>query len=234
MAYKVPSHCKDCSVNNSCFQHLTAEELNAIEAEKGCSVFKKGQVIMAEGSKPSGVFCLNRGKVKYTRLGSEGRDHIIRLGKEGDLIGYRSVLANESLSASIITLEETHTCFIPKSVLFGFIKQNNGFSLSLMQQACHDLGESGKMITNLAQKNVRQRLAEVLLMLRAKFGVNEDGFLDVKLSREEYANMVGTATETLIRLLSDFKQEGLIESKVKMIRVAQPEKLANIAQLNDF
>lgn len=234
MAYTVPQHCKDCSVNNACFQHLTAEELNKIEAEKGCSIFKKGQIIMAEGSKPSGVFCIHRGRVKFTRLGSEGRDHIIRLGKEGDLIGYRSVLANDSLSASIVTLEDTHTCFIPKSLLFGFIKENNGFSLSLMQQACQDLGESGKMITNLAQKNVRQRLAEVLLMLNSKFGVDGEGFLNVKLSREEYANMVGTATETLIRLLSDFKQEGLIESQVKKIRLLQSLQLANIAQVEDF
>jgi CRP/FNR family transcriptional regulator, polysaccharide utilization system transcription regulator len=188
---------------------------------------------MPEGSKPSGVYCMHKGKVKFTRLGSEGRDHIIRLGSTGDLLGYRSVLANESLSASIVALEDTQVCFIPKSLLFSFINKNVGFSLSLMQQACHDLGESGRMITNLAQKNVRQRLAEVLLILSAKFGENEEGFLDIHLSREEYANMVGTATETLIRLLSDFKQEGLIETSVKKVKILNSSKLANIAQISN-
>jgi CRP-like cAMP-binding protein len=233
MSNTIPLHCKDCSVHNRCvLGHLSPDELSVIDSEKGCSIFKKGQVIMPEGSKPSGVFCLHTGKVKFTRLGPEGRDHIIRLGSTGDLLGYRSVLANEALSASIVALEDTHACFIPKSVLFSFIQENAGFSLSLMQQACHDLGESGKMITNLAQKNVRQRLAEVLLMLQAKFGVDENEYLDIQLSREEYSNMVGTATETLIRLLSDFKSEGLIETKVKKIRVKDAVKLANLAQLD--
>ncbi len=234
MAKMVPVHCKDCKSNNACFQYLSAEELDQIEEHKGCTVFKKGQIIMGEGSKPSGVYCIYEGKVKFTRLGSEGKDHIIRLGKSGDLIGYRSVLANEAMSASIVALEDTQTCFIPKTVLFDFIKSNSGFSLALMQQACHDLGESGKMITNLAQKSVRQRLAEVLLMLRAKFGENDEGYLNIKLSREEYANMVGTATETLIRLMSDYKQEGLIDTQVKNIRVLQPSTLANIAQVENY
>lgn len=234
MSSPIPPHCKNCSVNNRCvLGHLSQEELSVIDNEKGCSLFKKGQVIMPEGSKPSGVYCLHTGKVKFTRLGPEGRDHIIRLGSTGDLLGYRSVLANESLSASIVALEDTHACFIPKSILFSFIRENAGFSISLMQQACHDLGESGKMITNLAQKNVRQRLAEILLMLQSKFGVDLDGFLDVKLSREEYSNMVGTATETLIRLLSDFKGEGLIDTDVKKIRITDAVKLANIAQVDN-
>ncbi|MCC5917935.1 MAG: Crp/Fnr family transcriptional regulator [Cryomorphaceae bacterium] len=234
MSSAIPVHCKECSVHNNCvLGHLTPEELEQIDRDKGCSIFKKGQIIMPQGSKPSGVYCVFNGKVKFTRLGSEGRDHIIRLGTKGDLLGYRSVLANESLSASIVALEDTQVCFIPKSLLLNFINENVGFSLSMMQQACQDLGESGKMITNLAQKNVRQRLAEVLLMLNAKFGKDQDDFLDVKLSREEYANMVGTATETLIRLLSDFKIEGLIETNVKRVKLVDEIKLANIAQLEN-
>ena len=226
--------CSDCPVREiSMLRGLTTDEVKHLDESKNCVFFRKNQILMHEGSKASGVYCVNSGKAKVSRLGIDGKEQIIRFIKSGDLIGYRSLISDENLSASVTALDDTHACYVPKSVLFDFIQENPRFSLDLMKQACHELGEAGKIITNLAQKSVRERLAEVLLLLRSTFGENADGELDVSLTREELANMVGTATESVIRLMSEFKSDGHIESKGRKIKVIDPVSLAKIGKVFD-
>jgi CRP/FNR family transcriptional regulator, polysaccharide utilization system transcription regulator len=227
-------NCISCpSFNASTLQNLSSCEIENFEAAKSCSTFKKGQIILHEGNRTQGVYCIHKGKVKITRMGPEGKDQIIRFAKDGDLLGYRSLLSGENLSASMVALEDTSVCFMPKTMMFEFIETNPKFSLDLMKLACHDLGEAGKLITNMAQKNVRERLAEILLLLKNIFGEDEEGFLNITLTREEYANMVGTATETVIRLLSDFKSQNLIEAKGRKMKILLPNDLVRIGNVYD-
>ena len=200
---------------------------------KTCAFFKKGQIMMHEGSRPNGVYCIYSGKAKLFRLGTEGKEQIIRFAKEGDLIGYRALLSSEQLSASIQVLEDTHACFIPRSEMFKMIEINSKFSLEVMKMACHELGEAGRLITNLAQKTVRERLAEVLLLLVSTFGTDENGNIDVSLTREEIANIVGTATESVIRLLSEFKDDEYIVLKGRKIKIMNKPALAKVGQVFD-
>lgn len=188
---------------------------------------------MQEGARPQGVFCLHRGKAKFFKLGTEGKEQITRFARDGDLIGYRSVLSDEPIGASIAALEDTYACYIPKRSFFEVIEKNPTFSLDMLKISCHELGEAGKMITSLAQKTVRQRLAEIFLILHATFGEDEEGFLDVKLTREEIANMVGTATESAIRLISELKEEALIETKGRRLRLTDHSGLREIAAIYD-
>ncbi len=227
-------NCANCkSFHNSSLQSLSSEEVEKLTAVKSCSFYKKGQIILHEGSRAQGVYCIHNGKVKLSRMGPEGRDQIIRFAKNGDLLGYRSVLSGENLSASMIALEDTHACFIPKNHIFEYIENNPKFSLDLMKLACHDLGEAGKLITNMAQKSVRERMAEILLMLNNIFGEDADGFIDLALTREEYANMVGTATETIIRLISDLKTQGIIETKGRRTKIKKRQELIRIGNIFD-
>jgi len=198
---------------------------------KTCVSFRKGQVIMHEGARPQGVYCVHRGKIKLYTLGTEGKEQIIRFVTKGDLIGYRSILSDEPISASATALEDTHACYIPKSSFFKVIEDNPKFSLNLLQLSCHELGEAGKMITSLAQKSVKERLAEILLILRTTFGEDEEGYLDISLTREEIANMVGTATESVIRLISELRKDGFIDSKGKRIKVNDGSALREIASV---
>jgi CRP-like cAMP-binding protein len=221
------------NISTSAFNNLEGEDLDRISDLKTCVSFKKGQVIMHEGARPQGVYCLHHGKAKMYKLGSEGKEQIIRFMTKGDLIGYRSILSDEAISASISALDDTFACYIPKSSFFEVIESNPKFSLNILTKACHELGETGKIITSLAQKTVRERLAEVLLILRATFGETEEGNLDVSLTREEIANMVGTATESAIRLLSEFKDEGLIESHGRRIKVLEVQQLRQLAAVYD-
>ena len=226
--------CHNCNVKDiTPFKALNDTELDIIADNKTCVVFKKGQIIMHEGNKPNGVYCIMKGKSKIHKLGIEGKEQIIRFAKNSDMLGYRSVLSDEPLSASVTALEDTYACFIPKNELFEVIEINSSFSMSLMKIACHELGEAGKIITNLAQKTVRERLAEILLLLERIFGVTEEGNLDVSLTREEIANLVGTATESTIRLLSEFKEDKLIILKGRKIKLVDKSKLAKIGSVFD-
>jgi len=164
-------------------------------------------------------------------MGTEGKEQIIRFITNGELIGYRSLLSDEAISASATALEDTFACYIPKSSFFKVIEENPKFSLNLLKLSCHELGEAGRMITSLAQKNVKERLAEILLILSSTFGEDEEGYLDISLTREEIANMVGTATESVIRLISELKKEGYISSKGKRIAVSDRVALRQIANI---
>ena len=229
-----PATCTLCTNRDiSAFKDLTGKELIEVTDVKTCAFFKKGQIMMHEGSRPNGVYCIHSGKAKIYRLGTEGKEQIIRFSVGGDLIGYRSLLSGETLTASIQVLEDTHACFLPRSVMFDIIQKNPRFSLNLMSMACHELGEAGKLITNLAQKTVRERLAEVLLLMQSTFGNDKDGNLDVSLTREEIANMVGTATESVIRLLSEFKEENHIALKGRKISIINNNALMKIGNVYD-
>ncbi len=215
-----PVNCQLCKNHpNSVFNDLSAESLDKISKLKSCVSFKKGQTILQEGARPQGVYCIHKGKLKLFKLGTEGKEQIMRFATAGDMVGYRSILSDEPISASISALDDTYCCYIPKSSFFQVIQDNPKFSLNVLKLSCQELGEAGKMITSLAQKNVKERLAEIFLILRATFGEDEDGFVDIKLTREEIANMVGTATESAIRLISGLRAEGLIETKGRKVKI---------------
>jgi CRP/FNR family transcriptional regulator len=229
---ETPHNCQFCSSQvKSAFADLPNSAKDKLSHLKTCVSFRKGQVIIHEGARPQGVYCIHKGKVKLYTLGTEGKEQIIKFFTDGQLIGYRSLLSDEPFSASATALEDTFACYIPKSSFFKVIEDNPKFSLELLKLSCHELGEAGKMITSLAQKNVKERLAEILLILRATFGEDEEGYLDISLSREEIANMVGTATESVIRLISELKKEGYITSKGKRIALADKRALQQIASI---
>ncbi len=227
---ETPNRCQFCAQHpQSAFHGLSSEGLDEISQLKTCVSFRKGQVIMHEGARPQGVYCIHRGKAKLYTLGTEGKEQIIRFITAGDLLGYRSILSDEPISASATALEDTFACYIPKSSFFKVIEDNPKFSLNMLKLSCHELGEAGKMITSLAQKNVKERLAEILLILSTTFGEDEEGYIDINLTREEIANMVGTATESVIRLISELRKEGYIRSKGKRIALEDRRSLRQIA-----
>ena len=229
---ETPNHCQFCAQHpDSAFHGMSREGLEEISQLKTCVSFRKGQVIMHEGARPQGVYCVHKGKIKLYTLGTEGKEQIIRFVTRGDLIGYRSILSDEPISASATALEDTFACYIPKSSFFKVIEDNPKFSLNLLKLSCHELGEAGKMITSLAQKNVKERLAEILLILNTTFGEDEEGYIDINLTREEIANMVGTATESVIRLISELRKEGYIRSKGKRIAVEDRSALRAMASV---
>jgi CRP/FNR family transcriptional regulator len=228
-------HCAQCDKRSgSIFCAMHGEGLQEVSDSKTCSVYRKGQVVFHEGGHPFGIYCVNKGKIKLSIIGDEGKEQIVRLARDGDVLGYRSMIANERYNATATVLEDSQVCFIPREIFMRYLKQDNNLSLEVMKLLSSQLREAEVKITHLAQKPVRERLAETLLFLKETYGLEADStFLAVQLTREEIANLVGTATETAIRLLSELNKDGVLELSGKRIGLRNMRELIRIANLND-
>ncbi|MFZ5939122.1 MAG: Crp/Fnr family transcriptional regulator [Bacteroidota bacterium] len=225
-------NCDSCFIKtHALFRHLSADEFQNISLNKITESFKRGSVIYQEGNRMKGFFCVHSGIIKIYKTGFDGKEQIIRFAKPGDIIGYRSVLSNEPACTTTEVLEDCIVCHIPANTLFNLVKTNGNFALELMQLTCKELGEANEYITDIAQKTVRERLAEVILHLEGEFGSDAEAVLKISLTREELANIVGTATESVIRLLSEFKSDGLIALNGRKIKILDKPGLKRIATL---
>ncbi len=224
--------CEKCSLEtSSIFKHLDPEEVEMLNFEKDFRQYKRGDVLYREGNRISGFYCIHKGIIKVFKTGFDGKEQIIRFAKPGEIIAYRSVLSNEPACTSAKVIEDCQVCFIPAEILITLIKSNPAFSLELLKLACHELGEANSFITDIAQKTVRERLAEILLLLMNDFGIDEQNNLKISLTREELANIVGTATESVIRLLSEFKSDKLVELNGRKIRILNKKGLVKISNV---
>lgn len=224
--------CDECIIlTGTIFRHLSPEEILQVNFEKDCNFYKKGSIIYNEGSHVNGFYCINSGIIKLYKTGTEGKEQIINFAEKPDIIGYRSLLSGELSCHTAKVLEDAVLCSIPGEALFGLLKKNSSFSLEIVQLLCRKLGEANSFITDIAQKTVRERLAEALILLKNKFGVNEDSYLNIRLTREEIANIIGTASESVIRLLSDFKEEQLIDINGRSIKILDEKKLKRTANI---
>ncbi|MFN8275131.1 MAG: Crp/Fnr family transcriptional regulator [Flavobacteriaceae bacterium] len=212
------SKCEQCIVREfSSFKALSKDELLHMANCKTSYTIKKGEPIFEEGENVNGIYCVKDGVCKLTKLSTNGKDQIVKLVKPGELLGQRSMISEEPANLSAVAMEDMEVCFIPKSEVLSFFNQNNQFSMNVMRTICGDLKEADDHMVSMAQKNVKERLAETLLYLESTFGKNPDGSLRLHVSREELAGMIGTATESCIRLLSEFNKSKLIEISGKKI-----------------
>lgn len=225
------SKCDQCIVRQfSSLKALTKEELVRMADCKTSYTIKKGEPIFEEGETTNGIFCVKDGVCKMTKLSANGKDQIVKLVKPGELLGQRSMISDEPANLSAVALEDMEVCFVPKSEILQFFNQNNQFSMNVMKTICGDLKEADDHMVSMAQKSVKERLAETLLYLEDNFGLNEDGTLRIQLSREELAGMIGTATESCIRLLSEFNKNGWIDLTGKKIGLKNKSQLKKLSE----
>jgi len=213
------------------FKKLTEQEFTQLNYDKTCSLYKKGSIIYREGSRLTGFYCVTKGIVKIFKTGIDGKEQIIRFAKKGEIIAYRSLLSEELACTTAKVIEEAVLCHIPYQTLLFLIQSNWQFSHHMLQIVCKELREANDYITDIAQKTVRERLAEVLLLLKDSFELDNSNTLQISLTREELANIVGTATESVIRLLSEFKQDKLIDLQGRKIKLLDIKALTRIANL---
>jgi len=218
--------------NPEILKHFSKEELSELSHEKKLITFKKGEFIIEEGAIPKGVYYIDKGTAKMFKLGFNGKEQILRFIKSGDIIGYRSILSNQPYGASATAMEDTEACFIPEKFFLKVLEHHPKLAFDILRRIAVDLGESAQTITFLAQKTVRERLAEVLLLLEKKLGTDKDGFIKISLTREEMANLIGTATESAIRLISEFKTDHLIEVEGRKIKILDHQKLIKLGHVN--
>lgn len=210
---------------------LSPEDFEKYLAVKQTLKFNKGAIIFDDGETPNGVYFLNKGTAKLSKQGVYGKDQILRFIKEGDVIGYRALLCGEVFQAKAEAMTEIEATFLPSSLFLHLLEVVPQLTFVMLQKIAFELGESSNTVTFLAQKTVRERLAEILLLLEQKLGTDPEGFIKISLTREEIANIIGTATESAIRLISEFKQDKLIEVEGRNIKILNHEKLIRLGHV---
>lgn len=228
--------CDSCpSKNKSIFCLLKAEAAKDVDDHKVINFYKKGQTLFVQGNPPYGIYCLGKGNIKITQVGNDGKESIVRIASAGDIIGHRSVFTDQYYQATATAIDDCHVCFLDKKYILGLVQKEPSVACNLISKLGKDLGQAEHKIASFHQKNVRERLAELLLLLKESHGVslnNNEIRLDIKLTREEMASIVGTAPETLIRFMSEFKQEGLIRQEGKTIIISNEKSLLDFADVS--
>lgn len=217
--------------NQEILRNFTKEELTELSHEKRTIAYKKGETIIEEGATPKGIYYIDKGTAKMSKLGFNGKEQILKFAKKGDIVGYRSILSKQPFGASAIAMENTEVCFVPEKFFIRVLEFHPKLAFDVLRRISEDLGDSAQTITFLAQKTVRERLAEVLLLLEKKLGTDQEGFINISLTREEMANLIGTATESAIRLISEFKADELIEVDGRRIKVLDHQKLIKLGHV---
>jgi len=217
------------------FDRLDQSDLRFINENKAVQYYKKGQTIFSEGSKAQGVFCLREGNVKIFKLCNDGREQITRIVFPGEIMGLKAFLSGKSYSVSATTLEDSVACFVKRVDFFQLMLKYPDLTNSLIVMLSSLMEEAETKLVSLTHMPVRQRLAETLLFLDQSFHDTSPGdprpFLNI--SRTDIANIIGSVPETVIRLLSDFKEAGIIETRGRKIFLTDIPRLEMIASMHD-
>ncbi len=193
--------------------------------------FKKGKLIFYEEGIPTGLFILKSGKAKIYKTGIYGKDQIFYIYKKGDLFGYHALLANEKYEDACEALEDCEVLFISKTDMGILLEEIKNLKTLFIQNMSHEFGVLVNTITILAQKPLRERLALYLLILHETYYDESAQVAGIKLPREDMANVIGTARESLGRLLKEFKEDGLISIHHRTIIIQKYNDLLLLANL---
>lgn len=195
--------------------------LQSLSADRKTHVVRKKQYVYSEGDEPTRLYLLKSGKVKTVRSNADGKEFITGLYNAGDFFGYMALFDKSDYADSAITLEDSELVYIPEADFRQLLLASPDVSGQFIKLLAGRVAERETQLLGMAYSSLRRRVADTLLRLH-------DGHPDavIQLSRDDLAAMIGTATESLIRTLSEFKQDGLIEQTPSGgIRVAQAEKL---------
>ncbi|MEM7101647.1 MAG: response regulator [Bacteroidota bacterium] len=202
------------------------KELQKLTNDRELRVYQKKDTLFMEDDYPKQVFFIQKGKLKTIKTNDEGREFVVGLHKTGDFLGFMPLLRGTTYPASAVMLEETEIMVIPQKDFFSLVYNNRDVASNLINQLADELIEKEEQLLQLAYNSVRKRVAETLLRLKTRFDTDEDEHFSITILRDDLASMVGTAKETVIRTLSDFKEENLLELKGSTITILDAEALS--------
>lgn len=215
------------------FCGIKDETKESILSMKLTNQYRKGYTLFHQGGQAQGIYIISSGKVKITRVGCDGKEIIIKIAGPGDVLGHMHLYSNYNYTSSATVIEEAIVCFVERKFLLKKIDEDQMLSVNIIRKLSNDMENFEARSAAMSHKNVKERLAELLLILRENYGVMEQGRLrlDIKLTREEMASMVGTANETVIRFITEFKEAGILEQEGKTIFIRNEEKLKQTANV---
>jgi CRP-like cAMP-binding protein len=212
-------------------EDLPADELNLLKENSHRLDVKKGKIIFREGTFSKGVYIIRKGKVKIYQTTKVGRESVVYIFRKGEIFGYRPLLCDENHPTSGTTLEDCSFTFISKKHFLQMLDRSPVFSRRLLINLSHEFSVLINQISVFAQQPVRERVALALRILNEKYKrEGKEVNVAINLSRNDIANYVGTSTETLVRVLRNFKDEKIIRTEGRKIIVLKPKELEKIAE----
>ncbi|HET9431679.1 MAG TPA: Crp/Fnr family transcriptional regulator, partial [Chitinophagaceae bacterium] len=189
--------------------------------------YSKKQVIYSEGKRPRFLYYIVKGKVKGFKTNEDGKEYITDLYSDKDFLGYPSLIEEKNYEDTTVALEETEIIQIPRDDFQQMMVGDITVATKFIKIITQNVKEKEERLVNLAYSSLRKRVAKSLVDIHSKFNA-EGQSGSIEISRDDIAHYVGTATESLIRTLSDFKSEKLIEIKDGKITIPDPAKLKNL------
>lgn len=219
----------ECNLN-ACFlcRNSLAGWLPAIETHKTNLSFKKGEAIFREGDEVKGIYFIYEGRVKVHKRWGHQKELILRFAREGDMIGYRGLGNEKVYPVTTTAIGPVTVCFVNLEFFESILEVNHRMAFQLMKFYANELQEAERRMRNLAHMEVKGRLSETLLQLKKMFGLTEEGFVDILLSRQDIASFTGTTYETIFRVMSELVKEKIIKVGGKKIFILNEAKLEQL------
>ncbi|HMO40818.1 MAG TPA: response regulator [Saprospiraceae bacterium] len=199
------------------------EELRKLSDERKTKLYKKRETLFEEGDYPRYLYFVKNGKVKVFKTNDDGKEYIISLATEGEFVGYVDLIKDTKYSESCAALEDTEVSLIPKDDFQALLHANRDVASQLIKMLASNVSEKEEQLLQLAYNSVRKRVASALLLLHDKEGKSEFNIL-----RDDLARIVGTAKESVIRMLTEFKEDGYIEITDGAITIKNRQKLEHM------
>lgn len=232
------TNCKTCN-NNHCFvkQHTTPEWLSVIDSKKSQSLYKKGYDVIREDATVAGIYFIQQGRVKVLRTGWQGRQQIVRLANDSHIIGHCGY-GGEIYPIRATAMDDSMICFVDNVTVNDAMMHNPKFALAMIMFYSRELRKTEIRMMYLGQMNVREKVAEALLLLKATFGINStDSSLNVRISRQDIADIAGTTANRVTTQLNEFENEKLItraKRKIIINNVAALRKIVSAFNVKQF
>lgn len=208
-------------LNNFISEARGQQELNKLSENRELQRFRKKDLIYEEGQYAKRLYFIASGKVKTFKTNDVGKEYIIKIHKTGEFLGYQALIREDKYHESASALEETEVNLVPKEDFFALLYNNRDFSARFIKMLADNMEDQEEQLLSLAYNSIRKRVAESLLVLQERFA--KEG---ISILRDDLASMVGTAKESVIRTLTDFKNEGLIKIEGGTIAILNADKLA--------
>ena len=222
-------HDYECDLQSCLLCKLCLKDwLPAIAVHKKNFLIKKGQRIFSEGDPVKGIYFIYSGNVKVHKRWDEEKELIIRFARKGEILGHTGLTDSGFYPVTATALEQTIVCYIDMDFFESTLNINNALTYKLMRFFANELQESEKRMRNLVHMPVKGRIAQAFITLKNQFGTNEDGFINIELTRQDLSSFAGASYETLFKVINEFTAEKLLEISGKSIRIMNEPMLKSL------
>ncbi|MBD0403526.1 Crp/Fnr family transcriptional regulator [Flammeovirga sp. EKP202] len=222
-------HNEQCLIKKNC---LTEEAIPYLE-QKLMVRAKKNQPFILEGAPVHGLYFIYKGKVKVAKTGINGKEQIVRLCQDGEIIGHRGFGVGQFYHISAVAIEDIMLCNFSNEVINSMLQKVPQLSYNMMLFYAEELNRSENKVRKIAQMTVREKVIDAILYMNRKFG-QTNSLLNIQLSRKEIADFAGTTDEQVIRVISSLKKEGILIAQGKRLGIVKLDKLKNEIKEHNF